>query len=71
MDFMKCQDTTAKDVPINKFGMDRNAVSTPHAHQDIPTTIIKTNVIQTPSIVEKIQSGMELYVFAMKVTTHC
>lgn len=71
MDFMKSQDITAKDVPMDKFGMDWNAASTPLAHQDIHSTIRKTNVIQKLSIVDKIQSGMELCVFVIKVTIHC
>lgn len=67
MDFMKFQDTTVKDVPMEKFGMGWNVITTHHVHQDMFTTLIKINVILKPSIVDKILFGMELYVFAMQV----
>ena len=65
LDFMKFQDSTAKDALMDKFGMAQNALGVPLAQADMSGMINTEDVTQSPFNAHQTLNGMELCVYAI------
>lgn len=66
---MKFQNSTAKDAPMDKFGMVLNAVITLLAQADTHGTLNSKDVMPKQFNAHKILTGTELFAFVLQDTT--